>query len=104
TDGTEPCVRSQTFTHLSLTGFNAVVFVYGSDGWTVPSDWNNASNTIEVIGGGGSNSFVTGGEPGAGGGAYSKVSNVSLTPSASVGYSVGAGGPLTDGGGNGGDT
>ena len=34
---------------------NVTVFVSSTAAttWTVPSDWNNASNTIEVIGGGG---------------------------------------------------
>ena len=57
--------------------------------WSVPSDWNNSNNTIEVIGAGarGGSNGVTGG----GGGAYSKSTNVTLTPSASVGINVGAG-------------
>jgi hypothetical protein len=47
--------------------------------WTVPSDWNTASNTIEVIGGGGGGQ--TGGtvSVGGGGGAYAESTNVSLT-------------------------
>src|SRR5450631_3029585 len=61
--------------------------------WIVPSDWNNASNTIETIGAGGSgaaagNAAATGG----GGGAWNKSTNISLTPGASVSYEVGAGG------------
>ena len=45
--------------------------------WTIPSDWNNASNTIEVIGGGGggmAGNIVGGGDAG-GGGAYARVGN-----------------------------
>lgn len=61
----------------------------GLTSWTVPSDWNNSDNTIEVIGGGGG-----GGR--SGGGAYSKVSNQTL--SGTVGIQVGAGGgPGADG-------
>lgn len=70
--------------------------------WTVPSDFTN-SNTIECVGGGGAGgpgsvSCASGG----GGGGYSKISNLSLVPGASVTYQVGSGGPA--GGGNGGDT
>lgn len=62
--------------------------------WQVPANWNNASNTIEAIGGGGSGAGGGGTRVngGGGGGAYSKVSNVSLTPGSIVAYSVGAGG------------
>lgn len=67
--------------------------------WTVPSDWNNASNTIEVIGGGaGSGPAVAG--VGGGGGAYSKAVNVSLTPGATVNIAVGAGGATSTPGGD----
>jgi hypothetical protein len=42
--------------------------------WTVPGDWNSASNTIELIGGGGNGAAGSGGGPGGtgngGGGAY----------------------------------
>ncbi len=30
-----------------------MIFLTSGTSWTVPSDWNNAANTIEVIGGGG---------------------------------------------------
>src|SRR5262249_33305791 len=66
--------------------------------FTVPDDWNNAANTIEAIGGGGSggaqnqvspiNTLATGG----GGGAYSSVTNLSLVPGSPVSYNGGAGG------------
>ena len=70
---------------------------YGTDTWTVPSDWNSSNNTIEVIGGGGSPSSG-GRRGGGGGGAYSKISNLSLTADASVMYVVGSGGSGTAGG------
>jgi len=62
--------------------------------WTVPSDWNNSLNTIEVIGGSGSGAshrspsirYATGG----GGGGYSRVSNQTL--SGSVSYVIGTAG------------
>src|ERR1700742_1404511 len=48
--------------------------------WTVPSDWNNADNTVEAIGGGGageSTNPTDEDEPaGGGGGAYSAVRNL----------------------------
>lgn len=64
--------------------------------WTVPSDWNNSNNTIEVIGGGGGGGggscagLYTWGGGGGGGGAYSKISNLSLTPNSTVNWQVGA--------------
>ncbi len=59
--------------------------------WTVPSDWNNAHNTIEAIGGGGGAGagYAT---ASGGGGAYAKVSNVTLTPGVALDYVVGQGG------------
>jgi hypothetical protein len=79
--------------------------------WTVPSDWNNANNTIELIGGGGGGSAGDGtGNSGAGGGggAYVKNANVALTPSAVLSIAIGAAGEggKTAGasGGAGGDT
>jgi hypothetical protein len=61
-----------------------------SSTWTVPTDWNSNSNTIEVIGGGG-NGVGTSGSTGAGGagGGYSKISNLTLTPDGSVNIRVG---------------
>ncbi len=61
----------------------------GANTWTVPSDWNNANNTIEVIGGGG-NGGAPGGCGGGGGGAYSISTNVALTPGNTAYYQVGA--------------
>jgi len=86
---------------LTTTGLNT---------WTVPSDWNNANNTIECIGGGGSGGAASGSRCSASGGAgggYGKISNVTLTPGASVSYGVGAGGAAvsaTSAGNAGGDT
>lgn len=69
--------------------------------WTVPDDWNDADNSIEVIGAGGTGGDSPGAQGGAGGGGggYSKVTNLSLTPAALISYRVGA-----NSGGNGGDT
>ena len=57
-----------------------VVALSGSGTWTIPADWNDAANTIELIGCGG------GGYPGAstysggggGGGSYVKMTNVPI--------------------------
>ena len=73
--------------------------------WSVPSDWNDNDNTIEVFGGGGGGRGAVAG--GGGGGAYSRINNLDLTPSASIAYAIGAAGAAgTSGvnGGNGGDT
>src|SRR5687768_2714074 len=65
----------------------------GANTWTVPTDWVNDNNSIEVIGAGGGEDTSAGG-----GGGYSKVTNVTLTPGSTVDYEVGAGGNATDGG------
>lgn len=62
----------------------------GANTWTVPADWNNSFNTIEVLGGGASYSGDINKLSG-GGGAYSKISNLTLTPGASINYTVGVG-------------
>ncbi len=60
--------------------------------WTVPSDWNNFDNMIEVIGAGGTgwSSVAGGGGAGAGGGAFASTSNVTLTPGATIIYQIGS--------------
>ena len=62
---------------LTTTGLNT---------WPVPQDWNSAANTIECLGpgGDGANSGYAGG-----GGAYSKISNLVLTPRGTAAYNVG---------------
>lgn len=97
---------------------HAQIFLTSGTTWTVPSDWSNSNNIIEVIGGGGgsggglSDSSGSGGEGGGGGGggAYSKITNVTLSPGSTVSYAIGGAGtagsaglPATDGGA-GGDT
>jgi hypothetical protein len=71
-----------------------VLTATSSSTWTVPSDWNSASNTIETIGAGASGDAAAQGymAPGGGGGAWNEISNLSLTPGASISYQVGAGG------------
>ncbi len=74
----------------------------GAGSWTVPADWNDADNSIEVIGAGGGGRSGTGTTRGggAGGGGYSKITNLDLTPAASVSYQVGAGGGSGTAGGD----
>lgn len=55
----------------------------GVNTWTVPSDWNSANNKIEVIGRGGK-CPTTQRYSGAGGGAYAKNINVTLTPGSTI--------------------
>jgi hypothetical protein len=62
--------------------------------WVVPSNWNNADNSVECIGGGGGGSgggadVGNGGE----GGHYAKSTNLTLTPSSTLNIAIGAGGP-----------
>jgi hypothetical protein len=93
------------------TGTNVVVYLTSGTSYVVPSNWNNLNNSIEVIGGGGGGSYApstTISGSAGGGGAYSKATNVTLTPGATVSYRVGAGGVGGTGaqssGGTGGDT
>lgn len=61
----------------------------GTSTWTVPADWNNASNEIICIGGG-----QAGGESGStkayggAGGDFARINNITLTPGASENYHV----------------
>jgi len=59
----------------------------GAGTFTVPANWNSASNTIECIGGGGSNNATQG--SGGRGGSYARISNVTLTPGATTYIQVG---------------
>jgi hypothetical protein len=86
-----------------------VLFLMSGTSWTVPSNLG-AVLSVEVIGGGGGGgSGVSGTGCGGGGGAYAKLTNPSLSPGATVFYSIGAGGAGGVGGGTnagaaGGDT
>ena len=81
---------------------NTVIFIAttASTTWVVPSDWNSASNTIEVVGGGGGRGNNSSGAGGGGGGAYSKATNVTLTAGGTVTIAVGTGGAATVAGGD----
>lgn len=72
--------------------------------WTVPANFNSASNIVHLIGGGGGggngvNSTGHNGGGGGGGGGYTKVTNFSATPGGSVAYVVGSGAAATGNGG-----
>lgn len=77
--------------YLPTTPVNATKTVYLTSGttWNVPSDWNDANNSVEVIGGGGNGRQTTGSAAGGGGGGYSKVSNANLPEGSPVTYAVG---------------
>lgn len=95
---------------------STVIFLTSGTSWTVPADWNNSNNSIEVIGGGGGGGGAGGvcctasdwyAGTGGGGSAYSKATNVTLTPNGSVGYQIGSqgvGGTGNVNGSAGGDT
>lgn len=95
-------------------GFRKVIFLTNADtSWTVPNDWNNQANMVEVIAGGGGAGDGNGeGTGGAGGGAYARSINIQLirgtTLSAPTNFDIGDGGPsaasANANGSNGGDT
>ena len=76
------------------TAYATQVFLTTGSSWTVPSDWNDGNNTIEVIGGGGGGGGGVSGDGGGGGGGgeYRKATNITLTPGTSVPYSIGTAG------------
>jgi len=81
------------------TPTSTVVFLTTGTSWTVPAVCNGSNNTIECIGGGAGGG--TGASSGGGGaGAYSKVSDLSLTTGNIINYAIGAGGAAATNGGN----
>lgn len=89
---TDPDSDTITYEAQVLTVAPTVIYLTSAStglSWTVPGDWNNSNNTIEVIGGGagGSNGFDA---VGGGGGGFGRVSN--LTLSGSISYQIGTGG------------
>ncbi len=75
---------------------NKVIFLTSGTSWTVPNDWNNANNTVEVIGSGGAHKGSSA-TAGAGGASYSKANNLTLTPNSSVPYNIGTSGFVSPG-------
>jgi len=99
------------FTTQRATNAIVVLTSTASATWDLPSDWNNASNTIHLIGGGGggAGSYVSGikvaGGGGGGGAGYTKLLNQVL--SSSITYqcgSAGSGGAASANGTSGGTT
>lgn len=87
--GTDFVYEFVTQTILTTTGSNQT--------YTSPSDWNNASNQVECLGGGGSGgtrTFSGGHGAGGGGGAYSAITNFSFASpgTTTATYRVGLGG------------
>lgn len=104
-------LTSSTAVGAQLTGWTAditssgtnrkAVVLTGTDytdaSWTVPADWASTNNEIHVIGGGGTSSGPAGttgqsssaSGSGGGGGGYTKVSNLALTPAATVNWTAG---------------
>jgi uncharacterized repeat protein (TIGR01451 family) len=85
-----------------VPGTPVTIYLTSGSAWTVPSDWNNASNTIECYGPGasgapGTNGYTDGdgypwaGQGGAagGGGAYARRTNVWFSRGSGVSYQVG---------------
>jgi hypothetical protein len=74
-----------------------VIFLTSGSSWTVPNNWSNTNNTIEAIGAGG-NHQTSAATAGNGGGSYSRISNLSLTPGSNVPYQIGVSGAASPGG------
>lgn len=111
TNGFHLNFASSTAPGLDSATITKRVYLTNGTSWTVPSDWNNASNTIEVIGGGGGGAghgYGVNTPYGGGGGGYSQIANLALTPGALITYQVGAAGAGgctgACNGANGGDT
>jgi hypothetical protein len=69
--------------------------------WTSPSDWKSTGNEIHVLGGGGGGAgnitTTIAGGAGGGGAGYAGATNLSITPSNSYTYAIGAAGTGTAG-------
>lgn len=78
--------RISTYQFATYVKFTSI----GSSSYTIPSDWNSSNNQIEGIGGGGGGGGNSqSGRYGGSGGAYTKTTNYSASPGASVSYTVG---------------
>src|SRR3989344_4383892 len=72
-------------TRVIITSATAPSGSCGASCWTTPANWNYASNTIQVIGGGaGGKNGGNNGSGAGGGGAYSSANNIPLTPNVNV--------------------
>ena len=95
--GTVNAYAEVTYSSPAITTTTKQVFVSSTvlTTWTIPADWGNVSNTIEVIGGGGGGGVEgstnrAGG--GGGGGAYAEISNFATTTGNIIKIQVGKGG------------
>jgi IPT/TIG domain/Glycine-rich domain len=71
----------------------ARVFLTSGSAWVVPSDCRKL-NFVDCIGGGGSGAASNTSYPtGGGGGGFSRITNLVVTPGATISYFVGPGGP-----------
>ena len=81
---------------------NAVIVLtkFGNTVWEVPSDWNSAANSINLIGGGAGGGGVArvsataarrSGGAGGGGGGFTRLNNQNLTPGSNILYAIGIG-------------
>ena len=83
--------RGTYFSNINSAAATTIVLgATGANTWNVPSNWNNGSNTICVVGTGAGGQAVTGGGGGGGGGAFACRNNVTL--SGTMAYTIAAGG------------
>src|SRR5208282_3884465 len=77
---------------LTIPSYMYVVVLTSGSTWTVPPNWNNASNVVYALGAGGNggngiaNSTIGGG---GGGGAFAAITNTTLTPNGVVNFQIG---------------
>lgn len=94
TDSDGSTATSSTFSITVLVP--TTVFLAANSSWTVPAGVT-VLDSVECIGGGGSGAVIRGLSAGAtisggGGGAYSKSTNIAVSPGAGINVAVGAGG------------
>ncbi len=70
------------------------IFIISGTSWTVPATWNSGNNSVETIGagGGGQTADVSFAGSGGGAGAYSKITNASLSSGNTIVIQVGGAG------------
>jgi len=96
-----PTGNSQSYKVESPT--KQIMLSYGTTNWTVPLDWNNNDNKIQLWGAGGGGGSVTDQSSyatGGGGGAYEVITNLTLTPGQIISITIGQGGIAMSPGGN----
>jgi hypothetical protein len=75
------------------------VFITSGTSYTLPADWNPSNNTVECYGAGGE-IINNGAGTGTGGGAYASVTNLNVSPGASVTIQIGTPAKYTGGSGD----